>query len=591
MYRGKKWTAEQFTELKNFIEAKTDVAAVAEHMGRTVGAITAKMEELGLSLLAVDRQAALRTDIAELAVKYDLSVEALVSSLRSMYPHSSGAAVLPEPDVSPVLGSGLPGSSVPQGLPASSVPQASSAPGLPASAFGTPLAPKPVVLPPLNAEQQAAFDLFLAGRSLCLTGAAGTGKSHIVKHIMQYAIARDLPYAITGLTGVAACLVGGQTIHKWTGLGLIDKSVERSVRTIVENEKVALRWRTTRILVIDEVSMLNQELFEKLNLIAQKVNGSTAFFGGIQVVFCGDFCQLAPIKGAFCFESSIWQAELSPSTVYLRSVQRQDNPEFIQLLSEIRVGKVTDGTKRLLNARIKAVTPDPEGKAVQPTMLYPHRKTGEGINTEQLALLAKQETVFPFMAKDSKYDFAKKRIVAPLKGDTEAMEDRVPARMDLCVRCQVMLTVNLDVDAGLVNGSRGIIRRFEGGVPVVLFDNGLEIPIGPHQFETDIMTGRLYRSQIPLVLAWATTIHKCQGSTLTQVITDLKNVFCEAQSYVTLSRVRSLDGLYLLGIDYTKIKCQPKVLDYYTRLEQGLAYTATSVIPVEEEQSFTDCVC
>jgi ATP-dependent DNA helicase PIF1 len=313
------------------------------------------------------------------------------------------------------------------------------------------------------------------------------------------------------------------------------------------------------------------------------------------MVFCGDFCQLAPIKGAFCFESAQWHAALSGRTVYLQEVQRQDNPEFIQLLSEIRVGQVTEKTKKILSACRRTFIPDGP-HAIQPTMLYPHRKTGDGINAEKFALLAARHPVFTFPAKDTKYAFASKSMVKPPKTDTESLEDRVPATVTLCIECQVMLTVNLDVEQGLVNGSRGIIQRFEAGQPVVLFDNGRVVTIASHVFEADISTGRLYRSQIPLALAWAMTIHKCQGSTLTRVMTDLSHVFCEAQSYVTLSRVRSLDGLYLLGIDFSKIKCQSKVLTYYAQLLAGKGYTdVTTLLDSEEDAEISlglkACVC
>jgi len=118
-----------------------------------------------------------------------------------------------------------------------------------------------------------------------------------------------------------------------------------------------------------------------------------------------------------------------------------------------------------------------------------------------------------------------------------------------------MLVVNTDFEKGLVNGSRGVVMDFHGGLPLVVFDNGEEMVVGRHRFETESGNKMYTRLQIPLILAWALTIHKCQGATLTNVIADLSRVFCNAQSYVTLSRVKSLEGLYLTGIRFNGIKC------------------------------------
>jgi ATP-dependent DNA helicase PIF1 len=597
--RGKKWTEANYDELKMYIAAGKPVRYIAEQMGRTTGSISAKLEELNLMLasdLPLEKQTGLKTDLIGLADKYDLSMESLLQCIKCI-----GDA----PEVVPNIQSLLPDElsapdakslSVPTGPQTSSVPADAPSSSVPQIVPGASIAPGPEVpvsdrLPGLNAEQERAFDFFKQGKSICLTGAAGTGKSHIIRHITNYCQKEQMVCAVTGLTGVAASLIGGQTIHKFTGLGLIDKDVARSVRTITENTKVKERWLTTEVLIIDEVSMLNQELFEKLNIIAQKVRKCDNFYGGIQMIFCGDFSQLSPIKGGFCFESAVWQAELQDATVYLKQVQRQDNPEFIQILSEIRTGKVTAATKKILSSRIIRLDAIDEN-AIQPTMLYPHRKTGDAVNQDKLATLAKSHPLLCFKAKDVKYDFHSKSTIPVAKGDTDGLEERVPVKIELCVNCQVMLTVNLDVDIGLVNGSRGVIRRFEGGFPVVLFDTGVERLISPHVFEADISNARVYRSQVPLVLAWATTIHKCQGATLTQVITDLRDVFCNAQTYVTLSRVRSLEGLYLLGIDFAKIKCDPKVLKYYSCLENSTQYEDTKTLASDDEdREFVACVC
>jgi ATP-dependent DNA helicase PIF1 len=426
---------------------------------------------------------------------------------------------------------------------------------------------EPKKLLPLTETQQEAFHMYLSGKSFCLTGPGGTGKSYIIKHIQDHCKTNNISCATTAMTGVAASLIGGQTLHKWSGLGLMDRRIETMVGIVNNNPQVSLRWKGTKVLIIDEVSMMNQEMFELLNVVACKVRGNKMFYGGIQVIFCCDFAQLAPINGSYAFESPLWQKELADSTIYLNHILRQDNPEFIKLLGEIRLGIISEASKKALNSRLNKATDGP----IQPTILYPHRKTVEDTNNRKLEELTTPKKLF--VAKDSKYEFSSKRTVNATAKDTETLEERCPKKITLCEKAQVMLTVNMDTERNLVNGSRGIIVGFTGGNPDVLFDSGSKITIAPATFECQTQTCIIRRVQIPLVLAWATTIHKCQGSTLTHAITDLRDAFCNAQGYVTLSRLKSLDGLYLIGIDYSKFKCDPRVKTYYDCLSNKKPYT------------------
>jgi len=432
-----------------------------------------------------------------------------------------------------------------------------------------PIEPKQKTLAPLTSTQLEAFELFLSGQSFCLTGPGGTGKSHIIKHIVENCKTSNISCAITAMTGVAASLISGQTLHKWSGLGLMDRRIETMVGIIRNNEQVLDRWTSTQVLVIDEVSMMNQGMFELLHVVFCKIRGNKEFYGGIQVIFCCDFAQLAPINGNYAFESPLWQKELSGNTIYLNQILRQDNPEFIQMLSEIRLGIVSETSRKSLNSRLDKKAEGP----IQPTILYPHRKTVEETNNRKLDELKYEKRLFT--AKDTKYEFSSKTTKNATSKDTETLEERSPKQITLCEQAQVMLSVNIDTEKGLVNGSRGIITGFTGGNPDVLFDNGKRLTITPNTFECQTQTCIIRRVQIPLVLAWATTIHKCQGSTLTHAVTDLRDAFCNAQGYVTLSRLKSLDGLYLIGIDYSKIKCDSRVKVYYDTLSKNTPYPNT----------------
>jgi ATP-dependent DNA helicase PIF1 len=420
----------------------------------------------------------------------------------------------------------------------------------------------------LIGKQREAFDTFLNGDSFCLTGPGGTGKSYIIKHIQEHCKINNIPCAITALTGVAASLIGGQTLHKWSGLGLMDKRIDTMVAIIKNTPSTLARWENIKVLVIDEVSMMNQDMFELLNVVACRVRNSKSFYGGIRMIFCCDFAQLAPINGNYSFESPLWQNELAKNTIYLNHILRQDCPEFVKMLGEIRLGMVSEESKRALNNRLNKKSEGP----ITPTMLYPHRKTVEDTNIKKLDELKTVKKLFT--SKDNKYDFSSKLTVNATAKDTETLEERCPKKITLCEGAQVMLTVNMDTEKGLVNGSRGVIVGFTSGNPDVLFDNGQRLTISPTTFECQTQSSIVRRVQIPLVLAWATTIHKCQGSTLTHAITDLRDIFCSAQGYVTLSRLKSLDGLYLTGIDYSKIKCDPRVKLYYECLKDNKPYTA-----------------
>jgi ATP-dependent DNA helicase PIF1 len=421
----------------------------------------------------------------------------------------------------------------------------------------------------LIGKQMEAFHTFLSGRSFCLTGPGGTGKSYIIKHIQEHCKTNNIPCAITALTGVASSLIGGQTLHKWSGLGLMDKRIDTMVAIIKKSPAALARWESIKVLVIDEVSMMNQDMFELLNVVACRVRNNKSFYGGIQMIFCCDFAQLAPINGNYCFESPLWQKELANHTIYLNHILRQDCPEFVKMLGEIRLGIVSEESKRALNSRLNKKSDGP----ITPTMLYPHRRTVEDTNIKRLDELKSVKKLFT--SKDSKYEFSSKLTVNAIAKDTETLEERCPKKITLCEGAQVMLTVNMDTEKGLVNGSRGVIVGFTGSNPDVLFDNGHRLTISPTTFECQTQSSIVRRVQIPLVLAWATTIHKCQGSTLTHAITDLRDIFCSAQGYVTLSRLKSLDGLYLTGIDYSKIKCEPRVKLYYECLSNNKPYTAT----------------
>jgi ATP-dependent DNA helicase PIF1 len=570
---GKKWSEEDVHLLKDLHSTDVPLEQISIKLGRNVGGIRAKLDQLGLCV-AVDETmgAEIAADLEILTQKY--GVEKVNSVLQKV--RLANLKITTDPSA--------PSTSAPGPAPSTSTSASGPAPSTSATPTSAPK--KAEELLPLTKKQAQAFEYFLDRKSFCLTGPGGTGKSYIIKHIRDFCHDNDVPYAITALTGVAASLIGGQTLHTWSGLGLMNKPIDTLVGMIKHNTATLERWNKIEVLVIDETSMMNQEMFELLHVVSCKVRGNKSFYGGIQVIFCCDFAQLAPIQGNYAFESALWQKELSGSTIYLNEVLRQDDPVFIQMLSEIRLGKMTPASKKALNARIKK----PTDSAVQPTILYPHRKAVDDTNNLKLEELQFEKRIFT--AKDTRYDQETKKTYSATAKDTGAIEERCPKTLALCEEAQVMLTINMDTEQGLVNGARGVVVGFVGGNPEVLFSNGVKTVIAPSSFESQTNKGTVRRMQIPLILAWATTIHKCQGSTLTHAITDLRELFCAAQGYVTLSRLKSLEGLYLIGIDFSKFTCDQRVVKYYECLTESTHYNTTkpSVHEYTEDISLDECM-
>ena len=420
----------------------------------------------------------------------------------------------------------------------------------------------------LSPSQQLAFEKYLARKNAFITGPGGTGKTFLIKHINQHALNRGKKIQICALTGCAAVLLAckAKTLHSWAGIGLMRRPDQEIATSIALNTFKRRRWRNVDILVIDEVSMMSKRLFELLDIIGRKVRNSQEPFGGIQVILSGDFYQLPPIgdidhpgSELFCFESDKWSAYMEHQ-VELTTNFRQTDKLFKKILNQIRVGRMYKSSYEILRQCLNK----PCSHEIQPTILYPRKYLVDKANQDRLRGITEESITFT--AKTLTLDVTKQITTRMLTDEEKYIKGSGVFEIELVLKigAQVMCICNLDLDNSLCNGSLGKIISFSPlGFPIVRFLNGVEREITRHTWESETIPG-FGVSQIPLILAWACSIHKAQGATLDMAEVDVgSKIFECGQTYVALSRVRDLEGLYLSSFDPCKIKVNCKVQDFY----------------------------
>nr|XP_023015006.1 ATP-dependent DNA helicase PIF1 [Leptinotarsa decemlineata] len=419
--------------------------------------------------------------------------------------------------------------------------------------------PSPIPNEPLDLEQKEVLDACLGGHNIFFTGSAGTGKSYLLKKIIG-ALPPDVTTA-TASTGVAACHIGGITLHQFAGIGSGEATLERSVE-LASKASVASIWRKCKHLIIDEVSMVDGTYFEKIEEVARRVRRNDKPFGGIQLILCGDFFQLPPIvrpkpgqskltSPKFCFQTKAWE-KCRLTTFELKRVHRQNDESFISILNKIRIGQVDEKVSTTLEKTAKQKI---ERDGILATRLCSHTNDADIINGSKLKALSGESIVFE--SQDS------------LPGVTKQLDQQTPvsSRLELRIGAQVMLLKNINVGTGLVNGARGVVKKFEDGLPVVQFKNKKEYTVKYERWVVKTAGGgSLSRKQIPLKLAWAFSIHKSQGLTLDCVEMSLGRVFEAGQAYVALSRAQSLESLRVLDFKASQVWANPDVLAFYRTL-------------------------
>ncbi|XP_046329293.2 ATP-dependent DNA helicase PIF1-like [Haliotis rufescens] len=421
------------------------------------------------------------------------------------------------------------------------------------------MSPSRVVNPlKLSKEQNTVLEAVLRKRNVFFTGSAGTGKSFLLKRIIG-ALPPHHTFA-TASTGVAACHIGGTTLHAFAGIGSGRAPLQQCVE-LASRPQVAQQWKKCHHLIIDEISMVDGDFFDKLETVARVVRQTDEPFGGIQLIVCGDFLQLPPVikdqavKRKFCFQSRAWQKCMHVN-LELSEVRRQSDRHFINVLQDIRVGRCSDDVQNTLKATARH---NIQKDGILATRLCTHKEDVEQLNNHHLQKLTGESRMFHATDTDPVYN---KQInnLCP-----------VPDKLLLKLGAQVMLAKNMDVQRGLVNGARGVITGFENtsdGFPRVKFACGLEEVIKPVRWAMKVGSGVcLMRKQVPLKLAWAISIHKSQGMTLDCVEISLARVFEAGQAYVALSRAKSLEGLRVLDFERSCVRANTEVLRFYHKLQ------------------------
>ena len=422
--------------------------------------------------------------------------------------------------------------------------------------------------------QEQALNILKTGANVFLTGEPGSGKTHTINNFVNYLRTCDIEPAITASTGIAATHIGGMTIHSWSGLGIKTKLDKYDLDKIASSEYIAKRVRRTRVLIIDEISMLSPNMLDMVDMVCREIKQNDEPCGGLLVILVGDFFQLPPIvkrppdadsyggarKGKqnllipqvgpvaiFAYDSGAWE-RAHFVVCYIDEQHRQDDKDFLSVLSGIRANDVSEKHLGFINTR----QIDHEDMPEDITKLFPHNFDVDRVNNNELAKIEEEIKTFKMSGEGND------RVVEALKKGCLS-----PENLELKIGAVVMCTKNNQKER-FVNGTLGIVTGYEefSGYPIIKTKSGRSIVVSPLDWSVE-ENGKIRAQirQVPLRLAWAITVHKSQGMSLDAAVMDLSQVFEFGQGYVALSRVRRLSGLYLLGINEHALKVHPEILE------------------------------
>lgn len=398
--------------------------------------------------------------------------------------------------------------------------------------------------------QKEALDILKTGRNVFLTGAAGSGKTYVLREYISYLQSLDAGIGITASTGIAATHMGGITIHSWSGIGIRDNLSKSDLQEIAEKKHVRDKIKKASVLIIDEISMLHHFRLDLVDKVIREIKNSSEPFGGMQVVFCGDFFQLPPVRKSydpeafFAYHSEAWKS-LDLKICYLLEQHRQSDQEYLKVLNAVRDATVDAETLEILKSRFN------KKSEFEPTKLYSHNRDVNSENEMELSKIS--GNVFEYEMQER----GRQNLVEMLKKSCLA-----PETLRLKLGAKVMFVKN-NFDEGYVNGTLATVIKCGYEEIRVKTVSGAIIDVERESWriEEDGKT-RAEIIQYPLRLAWAITVHKSQGMSLDTAEVDLTASFEKGMGYVALSRVRSLEGLFLKGLNHMALKVNEEVLEF-----------------------------
>ena len=428
-------------------------------------------------------------------------------------------------------------------------------------------------------------------KNILLLGAGGTGKSYTIAQLQKILDERGSKYILLGTTGISSVNIGGQTLHRWSGTGIdLERPGSWILEQIKSNYETHQRWLSTEILILDEISMLGKHHFEVLNYIGQQIRGNKELFGGIQLFFCGDLLQLPPVNDEWIFTSSQfkgWEA------IQFTEPKRYPDLKYFKLLQRIRVGNMNKKDYDVLYGRFieyRKIMDKIDELEIKPTIIYSKKIDVFRMNEAELNKLSGK--CLTYHATDTKMLTDQKEAVSIYIERRESIIDNsVSEKIEFKIGAQVILKINHDVVNGLCNGSRGVVTEmdFIKNEIKVKFRNNQEIWFGTHKWKSKNEAWTYTREQFPFILGYAVTIHSCQGMTLDCAIVDLGySIFLPAQAYVALSRVRTLDGLYISKIAEKSFQADDEAVNYVQNLFPDTIWALMTEFDEEACEDFLD---